>query len=143
MDLKRVSIGTVVGIVAIFLLGRIIWGFLFEDFFAANAGSAVGVDREERIWWSVIVGYAFYGLAINLGLELGQGASNVTRGLLVGAVTGALIWGTADFVLYGSNNVSNLTATIADTILESVRGAITGAIVVLVLSFVGGKRSTA
>ncbi len=143
MDVKRLTIGTVVAVIVIFGLGRLIFSVMFADFYAANAGSATDVAREEFIWWSIIVGYVFYALAINLGLELRKGASNVTTGLIVGAVAGALIWGTVDFVQYGATNVSTLTATVVDTVLEALRGAITGAVVVVVLGFVSGKPASA
>jgi len=143
MDIKRLAIGTVVGAVVIYALGELFWGWLFEGFFADNTGGAIGVDRDAYVLWSLIVGTALYSLLLNFGLELRQGTASVANGLVVGAVVGALLWGTADFTLYAVNDVNNLTATVADTILEGIRGAISGAVVVLVLTFVGGSRPAA
>ncbi|HUF08741.1 MAG TPA: hypothetical protein VMO47_05430 [Rhodothermales bacterium] len=141
MDVKRLVIGTVVGTVVLYAVGELLWGMLFADFFEANTGSATGVSREEYILWSLVLGELLYALAINLGLELQQGTKTIATGLIVGAVIGALAWGIADFTHYGVNNVRNLTATVADVVLEGVRGGVTGAIVVTVLGFVGSGRA--
>ena len=55
----------------------------------------------------------------------------------IGVVVGALLWGTADFVLYGLTNLSTLTGTVADTLLEGVRGGIAGGVIAAVLGKVG------
>lgn len=133
MNTKRLAIGTVIGAIVIYLLGRLIWGLLFADFFESNAGSAVGVARDARIEWAVAFGGLLYSLLLNLGLELKQNGGSILTGLMVGAVVGALIWGTADFIQYGVSDIDNLTATVADTLLEGVRGGITGGIVVALL----------
>lgn len=136
MNIKRLVIGSVVGTVALYFLGMLIWVYLFADFFDANSGSAMGVDREAMILWSVVLGTLCYGALLTLGLEL-SGKKGIGGGLLVGAVVGALIWGTADFIFYGITNLNTLTGAVADVVLEGVRGAIGGAVVAVVLGFVG------
>jgi len=136
MNIKRLVIGTIVATIVLYGLGELFWVYLFFDFFEANGGGAVGVTRPEMIMWSVILGTLFYGKLVTLGVEW-RGSKTVVDGLVTGAIIGALLWGTADFTHYGLNTMNNLTATIADTVLEGVRGGITGAIVVLVLGKVG------
>ncbi len=137
MNIKRLVIGSVVGTIALYLLGMLFWQVLFADFFAANAGSATGVDREAPIIWAAIVGTLFYAVLLTLALESGGGSKSLGGGLKTGIVVGALIWGTADFILYGYFNLSNLTGTIADTVLEGVRGGIAGAVIAITLGKVG------
>jgi hypothetical protein len=137
MNIKRLGIGSVVGTVVLYLLGMLIWENLFSDFFDANAGSAVGVDREAPILWAVILGTLFYGVLITMVLESQSASKSLVDGLKAGVIVGALLWGTADFILYGFTNLSNLTGTVADTLLEGVRGGITGAVVAVVLGKVG------
>ena len=43
MDMKRLTAGTVVGGIAMYLLGMLIFQLAASDFYAANAGSATGV----------------------------------------------------------------------------------------------------
>lgn len=136
MNIKKLVIGTVLGTVVLYLLGMLIWQMLFADYFDAQSGSAMGVDRETPIMWAVVLGSAFYALLLTLGLDA-SGKKGIAGGLLVGAVVGAGIWGTADFILYGITNLNTLTGVVADVVLEGVRGAIAGAIVALVLDMVG------
>ena len=136
MNIKRLVIGSVVGTVVLYFVGMLIWIVLFADFFDANTGSAMGVDREAMIVWSVVLGTLCYAVLLTLGLEV-SGKKGVGGGILVGAVVGVLIWGTADFILYGITNLNTLTGAVADVVLEGVRGAIGGAVVALTLGFVG------
>jgi len=137
MNMKRVMIGSITGLVAIYIVGIVFWQMLFADFFAANAGSAEGVMREAPILWAVALGALLYGAMVTLMLEVRSGATSVVDGVKVGALVGLLLWGTADFVLYGYMNLDNLTATIADTILEGIRGGIAGGVIAVVLSKIG------
>ncbi len=137
MNTKRLSIGTVVGAVALYLLGMLIWQVLFAGFFDANSGSAVGVDKEAPIVWALIVGVLFYAALVTLALESRSGAKTLVDGVKVGAVVGVLLWGTADFTLFGVTNISTLAGTCADTLLEGVRGGIAGGVIAFVLGKVG------
>lgn len=136
MDMKRLVIGTIAGAVVMYLVGIAFWGTLFADFFAANAGSAEGVNRAEEIVWASALGTLFYALLVTMMMEA-RGAKSAVDGLMVGAVVGFLIWGTADFIMFGNFNLNSLTGTIADTVLEGVRGGIGGAAIALALSKAG------
>ena len=136
MNIKRMGIGTVVGAITLYLLGMLIWQVLFADFFDANSGSAVGVERETPILWAVIVGTLAYAKLLTFALE-SQSGKTLVDGLKVGAMVGALLWCTADFILFGFTNLSTLTGAIADTVLEGVRGGIAGGVIAFVLSKVG------
>ncbi len=141
MDLKRIGIGTLVGLVVLYALGWLFWGMLFADFFAANEGSATGVDREAPILWAMILGTLMYAKLVTLALVSRGRNLSLIDGAKVGAVVGLLLWGTADFILFGLTNLSTLTGTIGDTLLEAVRGGVAGAIIALVLSKVGSGQS--
>jgi len=132
MESKRLVVGTLAGGVTMFVLGYLIWSVAFAGFFAANAGSATGVDRDAPIWWAAIVGT--FSLAALVTLAIGwSGESSIAGGFKIGATVGFLVWFGVDFIFYGYFNLSNLTATIADPALEIVRTGIGGAVVGAVL----------
>ena len=137
MNTKRLVIGSLVGLVSLYIVGYLIWEVVFTEFFAANSGSATGVDRDPQIIWAIALGSLFYGVLLTLALESRGSSTSTVDALKVGAVVGFLLWGTADFVLYGYTNLNNLTGAIADTLLEGVRGGICGAIIAIVLSKTG------
>lgn len=137
MNIKRMTIGTIVGGIVLYILGVVIWQMLFADFFAANAGSATGVAKEMPVVWAIALGSLLYAKLITYVLETGSGTKSVMDGLKAGAVVGLLLWGTVDFIFYGYFNLNNLTGVIADTVLEGVRGGIVGAVIAGVLAKVG------
>jgi hypothetical protein len=107
---------------------------LFTDFFAANAGSATGVAKDPQVMWAIAVGTLSYAALITLAIGTRAGSTTIVEGLKIGAIVGFLIWFGADFIHYGIANISNLTATIADSLLELIRAGISGAVIAAVLA---------
>ncbi len=60
MNAKQWVIGTVVGAVVVFGAGWVLFEMLLGDYYAANAGSATGVDKDPPIMWSLAVGALAY-----------------------------------------------------------------------------------
>ncbi len=137
MNIKRLGVGSVVGAITLYLLGMLFWDVLFAEFFAANAGSAIGVWRETPILWSHLVGALLYAALLTLALESRSGSKSLVEGLKVGAIVGLLVWGTADFTYYGLTIINTLTGAVADVVLEGVRAAIAGGVIAAVLGKVG------
>jgi hypothetical protein len=133
MNTKQWVVGTVVGGIVVYALGYVIWDVLCADFFAAHSGSATGVDRGEQVLWAVVVGALAYAALLMSALAPRAGSLTIVKGATVCAITAFLLWLTADFTLYGIENVSDLSATIVDPLLELVRGAITGAVLAVVV----------
>ena len=131
MGTKQLT-GTIVGGVVLYGLGYLMFSRAFAAFYAANAGSATGVDRSPELVWAVALGCLAYAALITFALG-SRGALSITQGALVGAIVGFLIWFTADFTLYGVTNISNLTRTMVDPLLEIVRGSISGAVIAAVV----------
>ena len=128
MNTKQWVIGTVVGGVVIFAVGYVIFEVLLGDYYAANSGAATGMMRDPPIVWALAVGALAYAALILYALRTQAASVNVVSGMKVGAVVGFLLWATADFTLYGITNMSNLTLTIVDPIVELVHGGIAGAV---------------
>ena len=114
MDTKRFMIGTLVGGITLFLVGYLIYVLAFADFFAANAGSATGVDREVPLYWAVALGNLSLAALVTLAVGSRAGSSTIGAGFKIGAIVGFLVWFGVDFIQYGIGNISNLTATLVD-----------------------------
>ncbi len=140
MDTKRLIIGTLVGAITLYVLGYLIWELAFADFFAANAGSATGVARDTLVIWALALGTVSYAALLTLAIGTRAGSATIVEGLKIGAIAGFLMWFGVDFIHYGIANVSNLTATIADSLLELIRAGISGAVIAAVLGKIAGAQ---
>ena len=134
MDIKRLIIGTVVGGIALYILGYVMFDLAFADFFAANAGSATGVWKDPQVMWAIAVGTLSYAALITLAIGTRAGSATIVEGLKIGAIVGGLMWFGADMIIYGVWNLLNLTAAIADSLLELIRAGISGAVIAAVLA---------
>jgi hypothetical protein len=114
------------------VLGYLIYGIIFASFFAANAGSATGVEREALVFWAIGLGQL--GWAGLLTLVLGwTRVTTVGGGLKTGAIVGLLSALGIDLTMYGVTNMSNLTATLVDPVLSMVLFACAGVVIALVV----------
>jgi hypothetical protein len=138
METKRAVAGTVVGGIVLYVVGYLIFTKAFASFYAANAGSATGVDRGGELLWAMLVGNFAYAALVTYTLARRSGSWAIAEGARVGAIVGFLIWCTADFVFYGYSNIANLTRTIVDPLLEIVHGGIGGAVIAAVVGRMAG-----
>jgi hypothetical protein len=137
MNIKRLSIGTVVGAIALYLLGYLIWEVLFKGYFDAQAGPVVGVYRTVPVMWALILANVLYGLLLTYVLERGSGSASIVDGVTAGVIVGLLAWGMSDIIHYAFTNVGTLNSAIADALLEGVHAGISGGIVAAVLGKIG------
>lgn len=133
MDAKRFATGTLVGGVVLYVVGYLIFTVAFASFYAANEGSATGVDRGGELVWAVALGNLAYAALIMFALGNRGGLASIGDAAWVGATVGFLLWFTADFTIYGITNIANLTRTVVDPLLEIVHGGIGGAAIAAVL----------
>lgn len=133
MTAKRFALSTLAGGITLFVLGYTMYELVFADFFAANAGSATGVNREAFEFWALGLGQLVWGALLTVVLGNWAGVSAAGTGLKAGATVGLLFILGFDLTLYGVTNLSNLTATLVDPILSMVQFAGAGAVIGVVL----------
>ena len=132
MTTQRCVLGTVVGGIILFVLGYLIYGVAFAEFFRANAGTATGVEREAPNFVALAVGQLLWGglLALVLGWTR---VSTIGAAVKTGAMVGLLMFLGIDLTLYATTNVSTLNAALVDAILGMILFAITAAAIAPVL----------
>ena len=130
MNMKIIK-GTVVGGIAFFLLGWLVWGILLMDFSKANYNQTIYLPDNEMIWWAMIVSNLVLALLVTLALNW-AGAKSIVDGLKIGAIVGALYALSVDLGMYSMTTViSNLTAVVVDTLAYTVVTAVCGLVIVL------------
>ena len=132
MTTQRCVLGTLAGGVTLFVLGYVTYGITFAGFFAANSGSATGVEREALALWAIALGQLAWGGMLTLVIGWAR-ISTAGEGIKVGAIVGLLSALGIDLTLYGATNIQNLTATLVDPILTMVLNGCAGFVIALVV----------
>ena len=130
MSSKKFLVGGIVGGIAYFLLGYLVFGILLMDFFKSHSNSTPGVYRADTdmIWWAMIVGNLAYGFL--LSYVIGKaGAASVAGGFKTGAIIGLLASIASNCITYALVNLSDTTAMAVDIVASTIVGGILGAIV--------------
>jgi len=135
MKAKNSIIATLVGTIALFLLGWIFYGMLLMDFYAQNAGSASGVMREETdmIWWALILGNVFQAYFLVYVFERWESVTTFIDGLKGGAMIGFILGLGFNLIMYATSNTMNLTSTLVDPFVSMAMMGITGGIIGTIL----------
>ena len=130
MNSKKFLIGGIVGGIAFFLLGWLVWGILLMDFMKSHSNSSSGVFRAEAdmIWWALIVGNLAMGFLLSYVLSKAA-VNSASGGITTGAVFG-LLWAVAiDCMMYAQVNLYDTTSMIADIGASIVVTGIVGGII--------------
>ena len=135
MTTQRFAIGTLVGGLVLFFLGYLIFGVVFADFFAANAGTATGVPKMPFDFVSLGIGQLAFAAALTLVLGWAS-VSSVGQGARVSALVGLLFFFGIDLTMFATTNTSTLKAAVIDPILGAVLFGVAGA----AIAAVAGKK---
>ena len=126
MTLQRLLIGTLVGGIVLFFAGYLIFGIVFADFFAQNAGTATGVPKEPFNFVALAIGQLGFAAALTLILHWAA-VRSVGQAVTVAGITGLLFFLGIDLTMYATTNTQSLTATLVDPILAAALFAVGGA----------------
>ena len=131
MNTNKFLIGGILGGIAYFLLGWVVWGMLLMNFMKdhmTEAAKSVMRPDENMIWWSLIV--ANLALGFLLAYIIGKaGARSAGAGAGIGAVVGLLMSAAMSLFNYTFMDASDMTAMVVDVLAGTVVAAIVGAII--------------
>jgi len=131
--------GTVFGGIVYFLLGWLLYGILFMDFFSANMNQCANKPNGEMVWWAMIVSNLVTTLLLTLILKW-SGAKGIVDGLKTGAIFGILL--TLSFNLSSWSMTTmyyNFGSLLLDLVVSTFMLTVAGMIIVLLW----GKEKTA
>ena len=130
MNTKNFLIGGIVGGVAYFLLGWLIYGNLLMNFFREHPGAATNVERPEdqMVWWALILGNVLFGFVLSY-IFAKSGVATLANGLITGGIVGFLICSAMQLTMYGTTYINSKQAMAADIAAFTVMSAIVGAII--------------
>ena len=138
MNSNKTLLAGLVGGLAHFLLGWAVWGGLLASFFARNAGTATGVSKATPEMWAIALGSLALGFLLSYIYGRWAGITTFKTGAIAGLIIGLLMGAFYDLIAYGTTNLMNLTAVLADIVVSGIVTAIVGGIVGLALGW--GKK---
>lgn len=138
MDIKKLLIGGIVGGVACFLLGWVIFGMLLMDFFKSHTGVAGDISKAEPEFLYLIIGNLAMGFMLAYVFIKGN-VNSLAGGIVTGGILGLLVSVGYNCIWYATSTVLSKTAMAADVAGTVVMTAIAGAVIAMVLGM--GKKA--
>lgn len=133
MDGKRLLTGAVVGGIAMFGLGWLVFNLAFGSFYEASSSLPASAVRDTGILWAWVAGSVSLAVLVTFAVTWARSTS-FGSGFKVGATVGFLLWLGVDLLRYSRIDDLNLTVTILDPILEIVRTGLVGGILAVTLN---------
>ena len=132
MNTNKFLVGGIIGGIANFLLGWLVWGTLLMSFMQGHtteAGKAVMRTDENTIWWALIAANLLMGFLTSYILNK-AGVISASAGAAMGAVIGLLMSSAIDLFNYAFMDLSDsMIAIVVDVLASIVVTAIVGAII--------------
>ena len=129
---NKILIGGLIGGIAAFLLGWVIYGMALQGVMEANTTEAAKSTmraEEDMVWWAMILGNLALGFLFALIYGRWANISTFKTGAIAGAVIG-LLWGLSfDLMMYSMSTLYTLTGVAIDVIAFAVMCALVGGIV--------------
>lgn len=138
MNIKKLFIGGIVGGVAFFLLGYLIYGLLLMDFMTNHPGEAGDFGRAEPLFMYLIIGNLAQGFLLSY-VFIKSDVKSAAGGFVTGGIVGLLITVALDCIMYATTTIGSKTAMAADVVAATVMTAIVGVIIAIVMNI--GKKS--
>ncbi len=135
MDTKKFLTGTLVGGIAFFFLGYLIYGLALASFFSSHAGAASGEMKsmEEIVWWALILGNLASGALFTYIFLKWANVSSFSGGASAAAAVGFFMSLSMDLIRFATSNSLDLAASLTDVVVGTVMAAIAGGAIGAVL----------
>ncbi len=128
MKNNKILIGGLIGGIASFFLGWIIYGIIFKD--AMNSPiSGLMKPESEMIWWALIASCLFQGLLVSYIFGHWANITTAAGGATAGAIIGVIMSLYFDLGIYASTNMFTVNSMMTDIALSTLMMAAIGAVV--------------
>lgn len=132
MNTNKFLVGGIIGGIANFLLGWVVWGMLLMNFMkehTTEVGKSVMRPDDQMVWWALIAANLLFGFLLSYILNK-AGVMSAGAGASTGAVLGLLFGATVDCFNYAFMNLSDTTSIgvnlVANLVVTGIVGGIIG-----------------
>lgn len=127
MNTSKILKGTIVGGIAMFVLGFLIYGMLLSGYMEANCDHSNARPNQEMIWWAIIVSNLATAFLLSY-LQDGANTSDMMAGLKQGAIVGLFVTLGFDLMMYSMTTMYNsMTVIFVDSLAYAAMTGLSGA----------------
>jgi hypothetical protein len=130
MSAKQFLLATLAGFLTLFFLGFLFYAVLLMGFFESHSGGAM---REAPVFWALIVSELTLAALGTLIFGRWAAISTAVGGLKAGILIGLLLGIALNFGLYATTTLMDMTGSLVDLLVTTVRLGCAGAVIGLVL----------
>lgn len=133
---KRFLTATVVGGLALFALGYLIWGLALMAFFEAQSAGPEGMMKaaEEMSLPLILVSNLIYGALLTLTVGVWGGKRGFAAGFVGGLLVGLLTALSMTAIFLGTMNFMTVTGHLVDTVASGLWAGIGGGVIGMMLA---------
>jgi uncharacterized membrane protein len=128
---KRFVAASVAGMLTIAVVGGVLYGLVFANFFRANIDVTVMRSPPDFVW--IALSHVRFGILLALVVRW-RGARTLRDGALTGGTLGFLMAASYDLSQYGTTTLWTIRLTLIEPFITMVMVAIAGAVVASVWS---------
>lgn len=126
---SKTLIAGLVGGVASFFLGWLLYGMVLMSFMAEHSNASIMRAEADMIWWALILSNLLWGLSVALLLSWAN-VSNFMTGMTKAGIFGLILSLGWDLSLYSTSTwFADTTGLIVDVLASTVMTAIIGGVV--------------
>lgn len=134
MNTNKIIMGGIVGGIAFFLLGWLIYGIVLMDYMSANSNTCAMRGEEDMVWWAMIASNIVTALFLALVFSWAN-VDSVMKGVKTAAMVSFLLALGISLQYYSMTTMyTNLTAVVVDVVASVAMFSITGAIIAWIMN---------
>lgn len=122
----KIITGTLLVAFISFFLSWIVFGFLVDDYYAANMIQCPAYAKEQQEVWAMLVAHLAWGLLFTLFLQL-SGVNTIWKGIKTGALFYSLLTLGENMFNIAYINLMGIKIALIDVLVNACYGAILGA----------------
>lgn len=137
----KVLVAALVGAIASFLGGWLVFGYLLESFYKSNTIEYAGLMKNPPELWGIFVSGFFWCLLLAMIFNKWANVTTFAGGMMNAAWIGLLISLSFNFGFHSFYNLYTPTGLVVDSIVSTIFWAVIGGVIGMALGW--GKKSPA